>query len=165
MNKNNKNVSLRSLAHSVRGAQDNFGTFMSLIGPESDVLNLNANNITTGFTNQLIISANFVGGPGQRPYRDGDSAYLVFYELNKITPDPSSINTINFYANDQLMLTLQVTYESAGRRYRVRGNDTEAKVNRINNDSTFNGYYKYIKNGELQINSGYITFQTNATRR
>jgi hypothetical protein len=155
MNKNNKNVvRMRNLAHSVTGAQDNFGTLMSLIGPESDVLNLNANNITTGFTNQLDISANFEGGPGQRPVRNGDTAHLTFYELNKITLDPSSINTINFYANDRLMLTLRVTYESFG-SFRVTGNDSQARARSISNDSTFNGYYKFKDD----------KFQTNATRR
>jgi hypothetical protein len=168
MNKNNKNVGLRSvrmrnLAHSVRGHERQAA---QLLSTSDNVLNLNANKITSsGYNNQLYIVANFVAPPGGRPVRDGDTASLSFYDLNKITPDPYSINTINFYANDQLMLTLQVTYDQSVSTYKVGGKDSQVKVDSIKSGSTFDGYYDYIKNGELEMYTGYIMFKTNVTKR
>lgn len=142
MNKNNKNVSLRSVHMRNFIKTDSFEAItVTVASPTliSTTLNLTVNKIINQ-NDELIINQNDVN----IIIVDGFS-YL--YLVNPSIQDPSSINTIIISANGTKMITLQVTYDvnssSDLLSYKV---DVNADPLRYA-DPTFDGYYyiNYIK--------------------
>ena len=138
MNKNNKNVSLRSVHMRNFIKTDSFEA-ITVASPTliSTTLNLTVNKIINQ-NDELIINQNDVN----IIIVDGFS-YL--YLVNPSIQDPSSINTIIISANGTKMITLQVTYDVNSSsnlllRYKVDVNADPVRYK----DPTFNGYY-YIQ--------------------
>ena len=140
MNKNNKNVSLRSVHMRNFIKTDSFEAItVTVASPTliSTTLNLTVNKIINQ-NDELIINQNDVN----IIIVDGFS-YL--YLVNPSIQDPSSINTIIISVNGTKMITLQVTYDVNSSsnlllRYKVDVNADPVRYK----DPTFNGYY-YIQ--------------------
>ena len=132
MNKNNKNVSLRSVRMRNFIKTDSFEAItVTVASPtlSSTTLNLTVNKIINQNDANIII----VGG------------FSYLYLVNPSIQDPSSINTIIISASGTKMITLQVTYDvnsssDSVLSYKV---DVNADPLRYANP-TFNGYY-YIQ--------------------
>ena len=132
MNKNNKNVSLRSVRMRNFIKTDSFEAItVTVASPTliSTTLNLTVNKIINQNDVNIIIVDGF--------------SYL--YLVNPSIQDPSSINTIIISANGTKMITLQVTYDVNSSsdlllRYKVDVNADPVRYK----DPTFNGYY-YIQ--------------------
>ena len=129
MNKNNKNVSLRSVRMRNFIKTDSFEAItVTVASPTliSTTLNLTVNKIINQNDVNIIIVDGF--------------SYL--YLVNPSIQDPSSINTIIISANGTKMITLQVTYDVNSSsdlllRYKVDVNADPVRYK----DPTFNGYY------------------------
>jgi hypothetical protein len=145
MNKNNKNVSLRSVHMRNFIKTDSFEAItVTVASPTliSTTLNLTVNKIINQNDANIII----VGG------------FSYLYLVNPSIQDPSSINTIIISASGTKMITLQVTYDvnrssDSVLSYKVDVNEDPLRYA----DSTFNGYY-YIQ--FIQFDSFSLYLQT-----
>ena len=132
MNKNNKNVSLRSVRMRNFIKTDSFEAItVTVASPtlSSTTLNLTVNKIINQNDANIII----VGG------------FSYLYLVNPSIQDPSSINTIIISASGTKMITLQVTYDVNSSSDSVLSYKVDVNADPLRYaDPTFDGYY-YIQ--------------------